>query len=537
MKIVYVLIVTFGFDIQGSGVTRGDFGSLAAQFRSHIGARLAQVLDGWTARQLTYPVDLQACIPSAASQKKTRHSPSSEQFTVDDYNAIAENLLARSRTSETLKKHSRAVERWTRWANTIGIPSTLQTQASTHDEKKLIVHIVKTYFAHLSLTLCDDKKNLGKAQSATIASYVSLIVLLHKTAHFQLEHDDYISDILRQLKEGRDSQLLDAGIPLHKPPRFASNIDLMVTMHRLRWNRNVNVSQKTYNSAIALITIAMLRPQDILKTTKPFNPLKDTTWAHLKWFRIKDNAEVPMTVTNLHLILRLRHAFIVIKRPLTKNSRSVPNPAPIVARIEQKETTWSPVLLIAEHCLEFLIKNRGKSIVLHETPLYTTRDSLSWLPYRLVHRIYKKRMAAALTIRDGKEPTKASLERWSTYSQKIYYKAALDAQDIHPEIIRQLGAWAPSAGDTPYSRLNEKRIHDTRMKITDSNDTFLELSWNEYQEGRKGNSTMGQERGHRDKSKQVGQGCLGNQPKRPKKHRHGQIEISRNLTSTPFAQI
>ena len=86
-------------------------------------------------------------------------------------------------------------------------------------------------------------------------------------------------------------------------------------------------------------------------------------------------------------------------------------------------------------------------------------------------------MAAVLTIRDGKAPTKALLERWSTYSQKIYYKAALDAQDIHPEIIRQLGAWAPAAGDTPYSRLNEKRIHDTRMKITNSNDTFLELSW------------------------------------------------------------
>ena len=75
------------------------------------------------------------------------------------------------------------------------------------------------------------------------------------------------------------------------------------------------------------------------------------------------------------------------------------------------------------------------------------------------------------------KPSNESLERWTTYSQKIYYKAALDAHDIHPEIIRQLGAWAPAAGDTPYSRLNEKHIHKTRAAIADSNDTFLELSW------------------------------------------------------------
>ena len=221
----------------------------------------------------------------------------------------------------------------------------------------------------------------------------------------------------------------------------------------------------------------MLRPHDILETNHLFNPLRDTTWGHLKWFRTDDNKEIPLTVTNMILILRLRHVFVVIKRPLTKNSRSVPNPAPIVARIEPKSSSWSPVSSIAEHCLEFLMCHRGRSAALSTTPLYTTADSISWLPYRMVHRIYKSKISAALIIRDGKKPSNKSLERWTTYSQKIYYKAALDAHDIHPEIIRQLGAWAPAAGDTPYSRLNEKHIHKTRAAITDSADTFLELSW------------------------------------------------------------
>ena len=104
-----------------------------------------------------------------------------------------------------------------------------------------------------------------------------------------------------------------------------------------------------------------------------------------------DNKEIPLTVTNMILILRLRHVFVVIKRPLTKNSRSVPNPAPIVARIEPKSSSWSPVSSIAEHCLEFLMCHRGKSAALSTTPLYTTADSISWLPYRMVHRIYKSK--------------------------------------------------------------------------------------------------------------------------------------------------
>ena len=62
-------------------------------------------------------------------------------------------------------------------------------------------------------------------------------------------------------------------------------------------------------------------------------------------------------------------------------------------------------------------------------------------------------------------------------SQKNFYKAALDANDIPPEITRQLGAWAQVAGDTPYSRLNEAKIDEARKRITNSNNRFLEITW------------------------------------------------------------
>ena len=69
------------------------------------------------------------------------------------------------------------------------------------------------------------------------------------------------------------------------------------------------------------------------------------------------------------------------------------------------------------------------------------------------------------------------MARWSLYSQKIFYKAALDANDIPPEITRRLGAWAQVAGDTPYSRLNEAKIDEARKRITNSNNRFLEITW------------------------------------------------------------
>ena len=67
--------------------------------------------------------------------------------------------------------------------------------------------------------------------------------------------------------------------------------------------------------------------------------------------------------------------------------------------------------------------------------------------------------------------------RWTLYSQKIFYKAALDAKEVPPEITRQLGAWAPVAGDTPYSRMNETQINNARTRIVNSNDKFLEITW------------------------------------------------------------
>ena len=94
-----------------------------------------------------------------------------------------------------------------------------------------------------------------------------------------------------------------------------------------------------------------------------------------------------------------------------------------------------------------------------------------------MHRIYKGKIRDALTSRDGAEPSKDEMNRWSLYSQNFFYKAALDANDIPPEITRQLGAWAQVAGDTPYSRLSETKIHEARKRVTDSNIRFLETTW------------------------------------------------------------
>ena len=131
---------------------------------------------------------------------------------------------------------------------------------------------------------------------------------------------------------------------------------------------------------------------------------------------------------------------------------------------------------IAIHILEKIISSPAPFNTLSNCPLYSIKNSQKWLPYRAVHRVYKEKIRTVLTTRDGKQPSKAEMQRWSLYSQKIFYKAALDANDIPPETTRQLGAWAQVAGDTPYSRLNEAKINEARKRITNSNNRFLEIT-------------------------------------------------------------
>ena len=176
-------------------------------------------------------------------------------------------------------------------------------------------------------------------------------------------------------------------------------------------------------------------------------------------------------------ILRARNAFVAIKRPITKNSRHVKNATDIIARIENRSATWSPVTHIAMLVLETLVSTNLPIESLSNDPLFTLKNSRKWLPYRAIHRIYKTKTCSALTVRDNKAPSKTEMRRWTLYSQKIFYKAALDAQEIPPEITRQLGAWAPVAGDTPYSRINESQINKARKRIVNSKDKFIEITW------------------------------------------------------------
>ena len=94
----------------------------------------------------------------------------------------------------------------------------------------------------------------------------------------------------------------------------------------------------------------------------------------------------------------------------------------------------------------------------------------------------QKRTRSALIARVNKAPSKSEMRRWTLYSQKIFYKAASDAKEAPPDITRQLGAWAPVAWDTPYSRMNEAQITKNRKRIVNSNDKFLEITW-WYQDG------------------------------------------------------
>ena len=337
---------------------------------------------------------------------------------------------------------------------------------------------MKTFFSHLALTLSNDKHVVGMAKPPTIADHVTRVIHLHTLIDFRLDDSGIITHTIARMTQGREEQFHDMGVALHNPKRHASNQNLMDSMIRLPWNKDECFTKNTFCSVISLISLAMIRPHCLLQTNRlPFAASRDLALGHVKWFHITSHKEIVTSATSLRSILRNNNAFVVIKRPLDKNSRHVKDSSPIVARIEQQTAKWAPVRHIAIHILERIVSSPAPFDTLCNCPLYCINNSQNWLPYRAIHRVYKEKIRTALTTRDGIQPSKREMARWSLYAQKIFYKAALDANDIPPEITRQLGAWAQVAGDTPYSRLNEAKINEARKRITNSNNTFLEITW------------------------------------------------------------
>ena len=74
-------------------------------------------------------------------------------------------------------------------------------------------------------------------------------------------------------------------------------------------------------------------------------------------------------------------------------------------------------------------------------------------------KVFKAAVARALLIRDGATPSPQVVAKFTLYSNKVGKKVHMDfVPTIDGTLTRQLGGWAPAAGDAPYSRVHPTAI-------------------------------------------------------------------------------
>ena len=160
------------------------------------------------------------------------------QHNLSAHNLMTNSLLDKSRSQKTFGTHATTLGYWRSFARLIGIHEVIPSSGNSRDNRPITLHVMKTFFSHLALTLSNDKRVVGMAKPPTIADHVTRVVHLHKLIDFQLDDTGIIAYTIAQMTQGREEQFHDMGVALHNPKRHASNQSLMDSMIRLPWNKD-----------------------------------------------------------------------------------------------------------------------------------------------------------------------------------------------------------------------------------------------------------------------------------------------------------
>ena len=83
-------------------------------------------------------------------------------------------------------------------------------------------------------------------------------------------------------------------------------------------------------------------------------------------------------------------------------------------------------------------------------PLFLSMSG-EWMTESKAKKVFRAAVTRALLIRDGVIPSPQVVENFTLYSNKVGKKVHMDfVPTIDGTLTRQLGGWAPAAGDAPY---------------------------------------------------------------------------------------
>ena len=88
---------------------------------------------------------------------------------------------------------------------------------------------------------------------------------------------------------------------------------------------------------------------------------------------------------------------------------------------------------------------------------------------------FRLAITRALQISDGVAPSREVVAKFTLYSNKVGKKVHMDATpSVDGTLTRQMGGWAPVAGDTPYSRIVPSAVSQTHAVVNSTELITLE---------------------------------------------------------------
>ena len=428
----------------------------------------AALLQQIVARGQTWPIKLGGSIGSSRKGSWTRGYQDSlmqqvkkGRIPVNDMLNLARDTENRSVVQKTHEAHVRSIRHWKAFTREYGLPDVLPPP-DTNAVTPLMATILRLAFTHMKLRIMNAKtRRMGEASGLTIRNHVARA--LSAMADVGAPWPD-CSEILRRLQQGHDKQMIDINGLVETRKANPTTVEIYRIFVTMDWTSICDPSWKvTYLALFLTLWEGLFRQASLIQTnpSEPFSPHWSATLKDVKLLVPPSHSLLDLSQSLLQKALRVQGAMISLRRPPVKNNVHRPTD-PMLTHIRKQGNALKPGHYLALHVMRRLKEEtdwmNSMPINVSLRPLFLDVSG-KWMTESIAKKIFKAAVAKALSIRDGTAPSPQVLARFTLYSNKVGKKVHMDfVPAIDGTLTRQIGGWAPAAGDAPYSRIHPAAI-------------------------------------------------------------------------------
>ena len=416
----------------------------------------------------TWPVKLGEEVGSSrkgswtrGTQDKLVRQVNEGRIPVCDMLGIARDTESRSVVQKTHDTHALSIRYWKAFTHEYGLPEVLPPLDKS-TVTPLQATILRLAFTHMKLRIVNAKsRKKGEASGLTIRNHIARV--LSAQADIGAAWPD-CSDILRRLWHGHDKQMIDINglVPTRKAnPTTVELYRIFVTMD---WTTICDTSWKvTYLALFFTLWEGLFRQASLIQTdlSVQFNPHWFAALKDVKLLVPPSRSLLNLSPPLLQKALRVSGSMISLDRPPVKNNVHRQTD-PMLTHIQKQRNALNPGHYLALHVMrrltEEMVWSEAMPITVLLRPLFVDMSG-QWMTESNAKKVFRAAVAKALLTRDGVEPTPQVVAKFTLYSNKVGKKVHMDfVPKIDGTLTRQLGGWAPAAGDAPYSRIHPTAI-------------------------------------------------------------------------------